>query len=177
VKSSTKKTFFTKGYCVSWKEKLTKHEEWQPLLRRVANELPNCPMCRKRADWQVHKKYGWTTRGYRIICALCGAEWEYIISKLTTKDLLLGNEMWDIESTMPHSYHVARLTNDESIWILRKVGSNPAKNTKTFLDKKVTFSTWKQTANFQILQHFCGKCGSALVENEKFCPKCGTARD
>ena len=157
---------FWVGGIVSWRKKLTKHADWQPLSRQVTKNLPICPICRKRTNWEVHDKYGWRKRGYRIICKLCGAEWEYTISKLSAKDILLGPGVIAL-------YRVARLTKDDSIWILRKIGRNPVMpNADTLLDKEITFSTWKQMASY-----FCSKCGSALAEDEKFCPKCGTARD
>jgi len=128
--------------------------------------LPICPMCRKRTEWEVRDKYGWTKRGYRIICNSCGAEWEYTISKLSGKDMLLGPAAIAL-------YRVARITKDDSIWVLCKIGENPVNpNADTFLDKEVTFSTWKQMAGY-----FCSKCGSPLAGDEKFCPTCGTPRD
>jgi hypothetical protein len=146
--------------------KWTRHADWQPLPQAVNKSLPVCPICRKRSKMEVYDRYGLTTRSYKIVCSLCGAEWEYTISKLSAKDMLLGPGAIAL-------YRVVNLTKDESIWILRKIGRNPAKpNADTFLDKEVTFSTWKQ-----MIGYFCGKCGSALADDEKYCPKCGTPRD
>ena len=149
---------------MGWRDRLTKHADWQPLPRRVTNDLPVCPICRKRTEWEVRDRYGWTTRGYRIICRLCGAEWEYTTSK--PKDIIIGGAIAALK-------RVSEMTNDQSVWILQKTGHDPAKpNADVFLDKEITFSTWKQMAG-----SFCGKCGSPLAEDEKFCAKCGVPRD
>ena len=149
---------------MGWREKLTKHADWQPLPKAVANNLPICPMCGKRTDWEVRDKYGWTKRGYGIICSSCGAEWEYVISKLSAKDMLLVASV--------AMYRAFRIASDDSVWILRKIGRNPIKpNADTFLDKEMKFSSWKQ-----MISSFCGKCGTPLAQDEKFCPKCGAER-
>jgi formate dehydrogenase maturation protein FdhE len=66
----------------------TKHADWQPLPKAVNEHLPVCPICKKRSKKDVYDRYGWTTRGYKILCSECGAEWEYITSK--PQDLLFG---------------------------------------------------------------------------------------
>jgi len=141
--------------------KWTKHAEWQPLPQTVSKSLPVCPLCKKRTKWEVYDKYGWTTRGYRIVCGLCEAEWEYTISK--PKDLIFGGAIAAMS-------RVSKITDDNSIWILRKTGNN--QKTEVFLDKEMNFSTWKQMSGT-----FCGKCGESLAENEKFGPKCGAKRE
>lgn len=142
--------------------KWTKHADWQPLPQAVSKSLPICPICRQRSKLEVYDKYGWTTRGYKIVCSLCGAEWEYITSK--PRDLLFGGAIAALSRT-------AKIADDNSIWILRKAGSNKGK-AEAFLDKEMSFASWKQMAGT-----FCGNCGIPLAENEKFCPKCGAKRD
>ena len=109
----------------------------------------------------MHDRYGLTTRGYRIICSLCGAEWEYTTSK--PRDLVIGGVFAAIVRT-------AKITDDKSIWILQKTGDN--KDAEVFLDKEISLSEWKQ-----MVASFCGKCGAQLAKEEKFCPKCGAGRD
>lgn len=139
----------------------TKHADWQPLPKAVNEHLPICPICKKRSKKDVYDRYGWTTRGYKIVCSECGAEWEYITSK--PQDLLFGGAFAALS-------RVAKITDDNSTWILRKTGS--IKEAEKFLDKEVTFSTWKQ-----MIKSFCGNCGNPLAEDEKFCPKCGAKRE
>jgi len=109
----------------------------------------------------VYDKYGWTTRGYKIVCGLCGVEWEYITSK--PKDLLFGGAIAALG-------RVAKMTDDNSVWVLRKTGGN--EKGEVFLDKEINFGAWKQ-----MVSSFCGKCGSPFADDEKFCPKCGAQRD
>jgi len=141
--------------------KLTKHADWQPLPQAVSKSLPVCPLCKKRTKWEVYDKYGWTTRGYKIVCSLCNAEWEYTISK--PRDMIFGGAIAAMS-------RVSKITNDDSIWILRKTGNN--KNAEHFLDKEINFSAWKQ-----MISSFCGNCGAPLAKDEKFCPKCGAKRE
>jgi len=141
--------------------KWTKHADWQPLPQAVNKSLPVCPICRKRSKMEVYDKYGWTTRGYKIVCGLCGAEWEYLTSK--PQDLVFGGVLAALSRT-------AKITDDNSIWILRKTGSN--REAHKFLDKEINLSTWKQMTGL-----FCGNCGATLAKDEKFCPKCGAKRE
>jgi len=144
---------------------LTKHADWQPIPKQVTSELPICPICRKRTTWEIRDKYGLTERGYTITCSLCKAEWEYTISKLSAKDMLLGPGAIAI-------YRATKIAKADSTWILRKIGNHPAKpNMNALLDKGLPVSTWKQMTG-----SFCGKCGNPLSEDEKFCPKCGNPR-
>jgi len=137
--------------------KWTKHSDWQPLPKKVSESLKVCPICKQRADFEVHDRYGWTTRGYKIICTSCGAEWEYTTSK--PKDLLFGGAFAAMHRT-------GKITNDDSIWVLKKYGTSG--KGKQFLEKEINVSSWKQMSGL-----FCGICGKALAENEKFCPNCG----
>jgi hypothetical protein len=139
----------------------TKHADWQPLPQAVSKSLPVCPICKQRTEWEVHDRYGWTTRGYRILCKSCGAEWEYTTSK--PQDMLFGGAIAAMS-------RVSKITHDGSVWILKNAG-NSQKGTE-FLEKEINFSTWKQMAG-----SFCGKCGTPLAHDEKFCPKCGAQRD
>jgi len=141
--------------------KWTKHADWQPLPQTVSKNLLVCPICKQRTDWEVHDRYGWTTRGYRIICSLCKAEWEYTTS--VPKDLIFGGAIAAMS-------RVTKITHDDSIWILKKAGNS--QNGMQFLEKEINFSTWKQMAG-----KFCSKCGNPLAVNEKFCPKCGEKRE
>ena len=141
--------------------KWTKHADWQPLPKIISKNLPVCPLCKKRTTWEVYDKFGWTTRGYRIVCGRCGAEWEYIISK--PRDLLFGGAIAALS-------RVGKITNDDSIWVLKKTGDNPKAH--QLLNKDINFSTWKQ-----MVGSFCGNCGEPLASDEKFCPKCGAKRE
>jgi len=143
--------------------KWTKLFDWQLPPKAVNEALPVCPICKRRSKKEVFEKLGWTVRGYRIVCNSCGAEWEYITS--TLKDMFLG-----IGASVVVSSRIAKIANDESIWILRKTGG--VKEAEKFLDKEINFSTWKQ-----MVKSFCGKCGNPLAEDEKFCPKCGAKRE
>jgi formate dehydrogenase maturation protein FdhE len=138
-----------------------KHADWQPIPQAVSKNLPVCPICKERPKWEVYDKYGWTARGYKIVCNLCGAEWEYMISK--PKNMIFGGAFAALSM-------VAKITDDNSIWILRKTGSN--QEAYKFLDKEMNFSAWKQ-----MVGRFCGKCGTPLARSEKFCPKCGAERE
>jgi len=138
----------------------TKHADWQPLPQAVNKSLPVCPICKKRSKMEVYDKYGWTTRGYKIVCSECGAEWEYVIYK--PKDELFGGVFAALS-------RIAKITDDNSIWILRKTNIEEAEK---FLNKEINFSTWKQ-----MVKSFCGQCGNPLAEDEKFCPKCGAERE
>ena len=136
--------------------------DWQPLPNLVSKDLPICPICKQRPEWEVHDRSGWTTKGFRILCNLCGAEWEYSSSK--PEDIIFGGAMASM------SRAEKKITNDNSIWILKKAGNS--QNGLQFLEKEINFSTWKK----QMAGTFCGKCGNPLAENEKFCLKCGEKR-
>jgi len=129
----------------------------------VSENLPVCPICREQTEWEVYDKYGWTTRGYRIVCGECDAEWEYTISK--PKDLLFGGAIAALG-------RAARITDDSSIWILRKIGKDPHEKAEAFVDKEMNFAAWKQ-----MIGYFCGQCGAPLAKKAKFCPKCGAERE
>ena len=141
--------------------KWTKHSDWQPLPKAVSKGLPVCPICKLRTDWEVHDRYGWTTRGYKIVCASCGAEWEYTTSK--PKDMLFGG-------AFAAMHRISKITDNDSIWILKKPGAG--QKGEQFLEKEINFSTWKQMAG-----DFCGNCGNPLAEEEKFCPECGAKNE
>ena len=143
--------------------KWTKIADWALVPRSISAALPCCPVCHQRGDWELHKKWGFTTSALRIICLLCHAEWEYAVAK--SKDLLFGGAAaaW---------YRLGKIVTDDSIWILRSAGRGRATPTLTnMINKEVRFSVWKQ-----MVKAFCGGCGSPLAESEKFCPKCGAAR-
>jgi len=136
-----------------------KHADWQPLPQVVSRSLPVCPLCKTRTKWDIYDKFGLTTRGYKITCRSCGAEWEYIISKFSAKDVLLGPVPMAL-------YRFVHITQDNSIWILRKTGNN--QGFESLLGKEISFSTWRQMIGL-----FCPNCGEPLAKDEKYCPKCG----
>ena len=143
--------------------KWTKHADWQPLPRRISEALACCPICNKRGEWEVHDKWGFTTRGYRIICRLCNAEWEYTIAK--PQDLLFGG-------AVAAMYRLGKIVSDDSVWILRNQGRNPSQHPAVkLINKEMRFSAWKQ-----MVKAFCGECGEPLADNEQYCPKCGASR-
>jgi hypothetical protein len=139
----------------------TKHSDWQALPQTVSKNLPICPICKLRTNWEVHDRYGWTTRGYKIVCKSCGAEWEYTTSK--PQDMLLGGAFAAMR-------RIGKIADEHSIWVLKREGAGQ-KGTQ-FLGKEINFSTWKQMS-----EAFCGTCGNSLSMDEEFCPKCGTKKE
>jgi hypothetical protein len=138
---------------------LTKHADWQPLPKAVSEALPCCPLCLKRGEWEVYDKWAMTTRGYLITCGHCDAEWEYTISK--AKDFLWGGALLAIN-------RLVNITQDDSLWILRELGSSDRQKYHQLLDIEIAFSKWKR-----MVKSFCGTCGSPLARDEKYCPNCG----
>jgi len=135
--------------------------DWQPLPSIISRDLPICPLCKQRPEWEVHEKFAWKTRGHRIVCNLCGAEWEYTSSK--PLDMIYGGATAAMERAEK------KITNDNSVWILKKAGNS--QNGSQLLEKEITFSTWKRMTGT-----FCGNCGKPLAINEKFCLRCGQKR-
>jgi formate dehydrogenase maturation protein FdhE len=143
---------------------LTKHADHQRLPRIVSKRLLVCPICKKRTKWSIYDKFGFTTRGYKIVCGECEAEWEYLSSDGSTigKDLLFGPF-----SALPRIFRIA---DDNSFWTLRSAGKN--NGTEELVDKRMMFSEWKRMAG-----RFCGQCAAQLADDEDFCPECGVKWD
>ena len=141
--------------------KWTKQSDWQPIPQSVSRDLPVCPLCKKRTEWEIHDDLGWSgLKGYKFTCGTCGAEWKWKY-KINASMFFAGS----FESLN----QMKKITDDGSIWVLTETGDN--KEAERLLEKEVNFSTWKQMSG-----SFCGKCGNPLAENEKFCPKCGEKR-
>jgi len=122
-----------------------KHSNFQPLPRAVRNSLPVCPLCKQPSKWAVYDKMAWTTRGYRIVCEVCGAEWEYTTSEMkTTKGLLTGLLVPDLKGIASLS-RATKIADDETVWALRKAGNDA--NTQALVNREMKVSEWKRTPN------------------------------
>lgn len=109
-------------------EEFPKIFDLQPPPRKISEGLPVCPLCKKRTLWKAYYRYGLGIKGYSIVCSMCDAEWENIISKPTISSVF---------GTPAPSY----LTTDD-ILVLRKTGNNA--EAKVFLNKEIGFLRWKQ---------------------------------
>jgi NADH pyrophosphatase NudC (nudix superfamily) len=128
----------------------------------VSKVVPVCPICKKRTEWKVHDNWGWAgLKGYKISCSLCEAEWEW--NYKITAGLFLT-------PTLESNRQFAKVTENDSIWILRKSGGS--QEAQSLLNRELNLLYWKKRAG-----SFCGKCGSLLSPSEKFCPECGSRRE
>jgi len=140
-----------------------KMKDWQFPPKWISKNLPICPICKTRTDWDVYHKIGIASLAkYQFICSNCKAMWEIPCVGIKEVGALSGLTGLAIRVAKPETKELK----------LVEEGNHP--EGKKWLNKSAKIEFWQQLAS---AGSFCGKCGTPLAQDEKFCPKCGAPRE
>lgn len=140
-----------------------KMKDWQLPSKWIRENLPVCPVCKKRVSWETYQDVGFFSLSkYQFVCTNCEAMLEIPCVGIDSVAVMTGLTGLIIRGAKSDTKEL-KLVN---------AGTHP--DGEKFLNKSGKLQFWQEVASHG---SFCGKCGNPLAENEKFCPKCGAKRE
>lgn len=129
----------------------------------IDRNLPLCPFCGKRSEWEMGMKMGFLSwNRYHFRCSNINC---MVVFSIPVPDVT-------------RSINIVTLTRTQNKSLkLEDYGNNDL--AKNYVGKEIHIDTLKQWALNKSgkEEQFCAKCGTQLASDELYCPKCGGKRD